>query len=173
MDIVYEIDVTPAQHKAIEVLRNRSFPHHQVKRSYFKQLPHMRALQYEQEQLIGYLGLDYRVIKVGNEAYKILGIIDFCIDEDYQNQGFGSSMLSEVAAFAETKDVDFVILMSDLHDFYITQGYTQTKGIHSWLRIDEHSNYGVAVESVDELYIKSISGKTWAGGHVDWLGYMF
>ncbi len=63
MNIVNEIDLTKAQQKAIETLRNQSFPDHQVERSYFKQLPHMRALQYEENQLIGYLGLDYRMIK--------------------------------------------------------------------------------------------------------------
>ncbi|EKZ9057849.1 GNAT family N-acetyltransferase, partial [Vibrio vulnificus] len=47
MDIVFEINVTEAQHKAIEALRNQSFPEHQANRSYYKQLPHMRALQYE------------------------------------------------------------------------------------------------------------------------------
>ncbi|MDF4706649.1 GNAT family N-acetyltransferase, partial [Vibrio parahaemolyticus] len=26
---------------------------------------------------------------------------------------------------------------------------------------------------VDDLYVKPISGKTWAVGHIDWLGYMY
>ncbi|TCT93576.1 hypothetical protein EDB47_1635, partial [Vibrio crassostreae] len=44
MKIVYEINVTEKQHKEIMMLRNQSFPKHQVGRSYFKQLPHLRAL---------------------------------------------------------------------------------------------------------------------------------
>ncbi len=64
MKIVYEIDVTKEQHDAIESLRNQVFPDHQANRSYYKQLPHMRALQYENNILVGYLGLDYRAIKV-------------------------------------------------------------------------------------------------------------
>ncbi|MBE4594605.1 GNAT family N-acetyltransferase, partial [Vibrio navarrensis] len=35
MDIVYEINVTEAQHKAIETLRNQSFPEHKANRSYY------------------------------------------------------------------------------------------------------------------------------------------
>ncbi|TOI86897.1 hypothetical protein CGI50_23895 [Vibrio parahaemolyticus] len=45
MKIVYEIDVTKEQHEAIESLRNQAFPDHQANRSYYKQLPHMRAAQ--------------------------------------------------------------------------------------------------------------------------------
>ncbi|MCR9745486.1 GNAT family N-acetyltransferase, partial [Vibrio parahaemolyticus] len=50
---------------------------------------------------------------------------------------------------------------------------SKVEGIHSWLRLHEHTNYGVAVKHIDELFIKSISGKQWANGHVDWLGYMY
>ncbi|TCT95970.1 hypothetical protein EDB47_1371, partial [Vibrio crassostreae] len=42
-----------------------------------------------------------------------------------------------------------------------------------WLRLHEHTNYGVAVEHVDELYIKPMNAKNWGDGHIDWLGYMY
>ncbi|EHZ2652376.1 GNAT family N-acetyltransferase [Vibrio vulnificus] len=173
MKIVYEIDVTKEQHDAIESLRNQVFPDHQANRSYYKQLPHMRALQYENNILVGYLGLDYRVIKVGDEVYNVLGIIDFCVAEQWRGKGIGSLMLSEVSSFAQGKAVDFIMLISELDEFYRKQGYSKVEGIHSWLRLHEHTNYGVAVEHIDELFIKSISGKQWANGHVDWLGYMY
>ncbi|CAM2860982.1 Acetyltransferase [Vibrio rarus] len=86
MDIVYEIDVTEDQHKSIGILRSHSFPEHQVERSYYKQLPHMRALQYKGDTLVGYLGLDHRVINVGGEVYRVLGVIDFCIAEQFQGK---------------------------------------------------------------------------------------
>ncbi len=173
MDIIYEIDVTKAQHKSIEILRNLSFPEHQANRSYYKQLPHMRALQFEGDILVGYLGLDYRAIKVGDEVYKVLGIIDFCVAEQWRGKGIGSLMLSEVSSFAEAKNVDFIVLISALESFYQRQGYSKVEGTHSWLRLHEHTNYGVAVEHIDNLLIKPISGKQWGNGHVDWLGYMY
>lgn len=172
MDIYPEIELSQEQHDAIEILRNKSFPDHQVGRSYFKQLPHMRALKYNGNQLIGYMGLDYRVVSVGNETYKVLGVSDFCVDKRFQNQGIGTAMLSQLSEYASTKDVDFIILISDLHDFYIDNGYVRLNSLCSWLRIHEHKNYGVAVEQVDDLYVKPLSGKTWAVGHLDWLGYM-
>ncbi|AIL70747.1 acetyltransferase [Vibrio vulnificus] len=173
MEIVYEIDVTEAQHKSIEVLRNQSFPDHQSNRSYYKQLPHMRVLRYEDDLLVGYLGLDYRAIKVGDEVYNVLGIIDFCVAEQHRGKGIGSTMLSEVSSFAEGKAVDFIMLISELDEFYLRHGYRKVEGIQSWLRLHEHTNYGIAVEHIDELFIKPISGKQWTNGHIDWLGYMY
>ncbi|HAT7741654.1 TPA: GNAT family N-acetyltransferase [Vibrio vulnificus] len=173
MDIVYEINVTEAQHKAIEALRNQSFPANKANRSYYKQLPHMRALQYEGDMLVGYLGLDYRAVKVGDEVYKVLGIIDFCVAEQYRGKGIGSLMLSEVSLFAKGKAVDFIMLISELDEFYLKHGYSKVEAVHSWLRLHEHTNYGVAVEHIDELFIKSVSGKEWTKGHLDWLGYMY
>ncbi|HCE3288593.1 GNAT family N-acetyltransferase [Vibrio parahaemolyticus] len=173
MEIVQEIDVSELHHKAIEALRNQAFPDSQVSRSYFKQLPHMRALHFQGEQLVGYLGLDYRAVSVGGEIHKVLGVIDFCVDERYRGQGIGSFMLSEVSAFAETKDVDFIILISDLDDFYSLNGFNKVQCMQSWLRLHEHTNFGVAVEHVDELYVKPLRDKQWGVGHFDWLGYMY
>ncbi|MFM2642551.1 GNAT family N-acetyltransferase [Vibrio chagasii] len=173
MEIISEIEVSKEQHQAITTLRNSSFPEHQVQRSYYKQLPHMRALQHHEGQLVGYLGLDYRMINVGGHAFKVLGVIDFCIAEDVRGKGLGSTMLSELDAYAKERDVDFIILISELHSFYSSHGYNRVVVDHSWLRLNEHLSYGIAVEEVDDLYVKSISGVSWPSGNVDWLGYMY
>ncbi|CAH6914733.1 GNAT family N-acetyltransferase [Vibrio chagasii] len=173
MEVISEIEVSKEQHQAITTLRNSAFPEHQVQRSYYKQLPHMRALQHHEGQLVGYLGLDYRMINVGGHAFKVLGVIDFCIAEDVRGKGLGSTMLSELDAYAKERDVDFIILISELHSFYSSHGYNRVVADHSWLRLNEHLSYGIAVEEVDELYVKSISSVSWPSGKVDWLGYMY
>ncbi|EHH1028277.1 GNAT family N-acetyltransferase [Vibrio parahaemolyticus] len=96
MDIYPEIELSKEQHNSIEVLRNKSFPEHQVTRSYYKQLPHMRALKYRDDQLVGYMGLDYRVVSVGDEIYKVLGVSDFCVEQSSQRNGIGTDMLSQL-----------------------------------------------------------------------------
>ncbi|MCX8784044.1 GNAT family N-acetyltransferase, partial [Vibrio parahaemolyticus] len=110
MDIYPEIELSKEQHNSIEVLRNKSFPEHQVTRSYYKQLPHMRALKYRDDQLVGYMGLDYRVVSVGDEIYKVLGVSDFCVEQSSQRNGIGTAMLSQLSEYASSKDVDFIIL---------------------------------------------------------------
>ncbi|MCK8071188.1 GNAT family N-acetyltransferase [Vibrio sp. 1CM23M] len=173
MEIISEIEVSKEQHQAITALRNSAFPDHQVERSYYKQLPHMRALQYREGRLVGYLGLDYRMVSVGDSAYKVLGVIDFCVAENVRGKGIGTSMLSELDEYAKDRDVEFIILISDLHDFYSSQGYVQTPSTNSWLRLHEHLSHGVAVEEIDDLYVKPLNGKQWPLGDIDWLGYMY
>ena len=173
MEIISEIEVSKEQHQAITALRNSAFPDHQVERSYYKQLSHMRALQHREGRLVGYLGLDYRMVSVGDSAYKVLGVIDFCVAENVRGQGVGTSMLSELDEYAKNRDVDFIILISDLHDFYSSQGYVQITSTNSWLRLHEHLSYDVAVEEIDDLYVKPLNGKQWPLGDIDWLGYMY
>lgn len=173
MKILSEIEVTAEQHRAITALRNAAFPEHQSDNSYFKQLPHMRALTYQNDQLVGYLGLDYRVMGVGEQVYKVLGVIDFCVDDQHRGQGIGSSMLSQLDQYAQTKEVDFIVLLSDLEHFYTANGFQRIEAPNSWLRVHEHKNYGVAFEYIDDLYIKPVKTAVWSQGHVDWLGYQF
>lgn len=82
-------------------------------------------------------------------------------------------MLSELDEYAKNRDVDFIILISDLHDFYSSQGYVQITSTNSWLRLHEHLSYDVAVEEIDDLYVKPLNGKQWPLGDIDWLGYMY
>lgn len=173
MNIKPELDVTSDEHAAITALRNEAFPDHQVARSYYKQLPNMRALEYKDERLVGYLGLDYRVIGVGEYAFKVLGVIDFCVAKAHQGQGIGSAMLSQLSEYSKSRDVDFIMLVSDLTKFYTDNGFRQIHAPSAWLRLHEHKNFGVAFEHLDDLFIKPISGKHWESGQLDRLGYMF
>lgn len=172
MKVIPEIDLNQDEQDLILALRNRSFPDHQVPRSYYKQLPHYRCLKYKGDILVGYMGLDYRVIGVGDTHYNILAVIDFCIQEEHRGAGIGSLMLSSLAEYAGKKAVDFIILISELDAFYQKNGYQKISVQHSWLRLNEFKNYGVANEFIDGFYIKSTSGKEWAEGPVDWLGCM-
>ncbi len=173
MKIIAEIDLTAKQHRQIQKLRNSSFPEHKVDRSYYKQLPHYRVLEYDTSRLIGYMGLDYRVIGVGESCYKILGVIDLCVDKKQRGKGTGTSMLAQLSDFAAKKDVDFIILISDHAEYYLKNGFERIKAHSSWLRLHEHKNFGVAFDHIDDLFVKSVQGKKWPPGHVDWLGYMF
>ena len=173
MQIISEIDLDQKTEKQIEILRNKCFPEFSFSRSYFKQLPHLRCLKFCKRQLVGYMGLDYRVIAVNNQPFKILGIIDLCVDEQKRGQGIASKMLQELTQFAISKEVDFIILISDSLEFYQRNGFQKKQAFCSWLRIDDFKNYGVAFEHIDELLIKPVSDKNWPEGHIDWLGYMF
>ncbi|MBV7264372.1 GNAT family N-acetyltransferase, partial [Photobacterium sp. WH24] len=87
--------------------------------------------------------------------------------------GIGSAMLSELSEYSKSRDVDFIILVSDLTEFYSNNGFRQIHAPSAWLRLHEHKNFGVAFEHLDDIFIKPTSGKHWESGQLDWLGYMF
>jgi predicted N-acetyltransferase YhbS len=173
MQIIHEIDVDGPTHGRIEALRNDACPEYAVARSYYKQLPNLRALQFDGADLVGTMGLDYRAMAVGDAVVKILGVIDFCVAAHARGQGIGSTMLRALIAYATARNVDFVILMADDPRLYARHGFQRVEAHASWLRIHEHKSYGIAFAHIDDLYVKQIGDKAWPDGHVDWLGYMF
>ena len=60
-------------------------------RHYFKQLPHYRLLLKNQNQLIGQLGLDYRVMTLNGESINVLGVMEFAIFPQYQKKRYGKA----------------------------------------------------------------------------------
>jgi len=171
--IVPEIDVNETIHSSITRLRNNSFPGYQVDRSWYKQLPHMRILCYAEDELIGYMGIDFRVSRVGESVCKVLGIIDFCVSEMFRGRGIGTSMLHELAVYAQQKDVEFIVLVAANPKVYLNNGFQQVSAKCTWLRIDEHKNYGIACEQLDNLLVMKTGPRQWPGGDIDWLGYLF
>ena len=173
MKIVSEIDISVKQHKKITEIRNSCFPDEQASNSYGKQLPYMRFLEYRGTEIVAFMSVDYRVLRNENEIYRVLGVVNLCVEEEHRNQGIGTAMLKKIAEYAEEKDIDFIVLLSDHDKYYTDRGFKNVTSINSWLRIHEHKNYGVAVEEVNDLYVKSVKGKSWVSGHVDWLGYIY
>jgi len=95
MQFIHEINLDKSTEKSIKKLRNQSFPDFDIDRSYYKQLLHIRCLQFNKSELVGYMGLDYRMVSVGELPFRILGVIDFCVDESQRNLGIGTDMLNK------------------------------------------------------------------------------
>lgn len=87
---------------------------------YYKQLLHLRMLAYDGDVII-WLPIWNWIIAlfVLQQSLAVLGIIDFCVEDKHRDKGIGSSMLSELVDFAETREVDFIILISEQYDFFL------------------------------------------------------
>ena len=168
-----EHDIDPGLHGQITTLKNESFPGHEKPRSYYKQLPHFRFLVFDSAQLIGHLGIDHRVISVGDDVFTIFGITDLCVEANYRRQGIASRMLTEVFDLGSDKHIDFLFLLANDHRLYLKNGFTPLSSYCTWLRISDHKNYGVTIEWLDELLIKQIGHKEWSQKPIDLLGYLF
>jgi predicted N-acetyltransferase YhbS len=120
------------------------------------------------------MGVDHRVIRVGNFIFTIFGVIDLCVKSTYQQQGIASKLLSLLTELAQEKSVDFLFTVVKDERLYLKNGFQAIAHYCSWLRIHEHQNYGVAVEKIEkELMIKQTGDQPWVNEPIDLLGYMF
>lgn len=169
-----EHDIQSDTHGQITVLRNACFPDCQHERSYFKQLPHFRFLAFTDGMLIGHLGIDHRMMSFNHIPHSVFGIVDLCVHEGYRNRGLGLKLLSAAESLAMRADVDAMVLLAQDSRLYEKHRFVKLESVCQWLRVEEHTNFGVAVEEIkDELMVKPIASGFFACGPVDFLGYMF
>ncbi|TKI86348.1 GNAT family N-acetyltransferase [Bacillus mycoides] len=150
-----------------------SYPRERI---YFKQLPHFRLLALtEKNQLIGQVGLDYRVMNLNGMPIKVLGIIDLCVSREARSQGIGNLLLSEIENFCEGKSIDFLLLFADNKSLYLKKGYKSVENKCKWLKIDEQNQttFSIGNEVINELMIKELGNVKWQDGELDLLGYLY
>lgn len=174
-----DFELDEAQSKSIARLLSVCFPDHDDDyrgRDYFKQLPHHRLLAHSGDQLIGHLGIDFRVMNLNNSAVNVFGAIDLCVSPDNRRTGVGSALLQRFEAIARKSGrVDFLFLAADEPGFYERLGYRQTVLETTWLKVDQHASFGVATEDISNTFFlqKSVSTAEWKDGKLDLLGYMY
>lgn len=117
---ISEYDINVKLEAKIQALLTNSFREiYPSNRIHFKQLPHLRFLAFNQEnQLVGHVGLDYRVMNLNGEPLKILGIIDLCVSQNTRSKGIGTTLLLEVDEFAKGRNIDFILLFADNKTLY-------------------------------------------------------
>lgn len=145
-------------------------------RIYFKQLPHFRFIAIDDKnQVIGQVGLDYRVMNLNGKPIRVLGIIDLCVSKTKRSQGIGSLLLSEIDDFCEGKSVDFLLLFADNKKLYLNAGFKSVNNECTWLKIDDETQttYGIGHEIINELMVKEVGNKKWENGKIDLLGYLY
>ncbi|MDQ0914643.1 GNAT family N-acetyltransferase [Paenibacillus sp. V4I5] len=177
IDKVFEYDISNELAANIQELLNASFPEIYPKnRIYFKQLPHFRFLAFNREnQLIGQVGLDYRVMNLNGKPLRILGVIDLCVSQNTRSQGVASTLLIEIDKFSVGRNIDFILLFADNRTLYLRNGYKLVKNQCKWLKIDNETQItnGIGFEAIDELMIKEVGKIDWSEGDLDFLGYLY
>ena len=177
IELIPEIQIDRTTSIAISGLLAECFPGEgHDGRDYFKQLPHHRLLAYEQERLVGHLGVDLRVMNLNGRPVRVLGAIDLCVAQDRRGLGIGTALLQRFETVArDSNRVDFLFLLSKNPAIYESLGYKTTSLRTVWLKIDQHINYGLGDERISDAYVlyKAISDLQWEDGDLDLLGYMY
>lgn len=168
----YTIDKTTRGH--LRRLLEACFPEFFHSRIYHKQLPHARLLGRLDGMLVAQVGIDHRVIRVGDQPLTILGIIDLCVASEHRNFGYGSCLLESVEELGRKCGVDSVVLLADDHRLYHEHGYKLLNRHCIFLGIDEHQSLGQCERDLDNcLMVKPLANAPWPAGEVDFLGYLF
>ena len=157
----------------LQVLLQACFPGY-PSRSYFKLPPHFRYLAVAGGELVGQVGVELRVIRVGGEVLRTFGVVDLCVRGSERSRGLAGGLLAEVTQLARSAGMDFVILFADDDRIYTRHGWARAANPCTWLRIDEHATLGVATaEDTGALMVKKIGQHAWPEGEVDLLGHLF
>ncbi|MDH6221984.1 GNAT family N-acetyltransferase [Streptomyces pseudovenezuelae] len=167
-----EHEIDSSSREAIQELLSACFPQY-PSRTYYKQLPHLRHLAWEDGILAAQVGIDHRMIKNGDTALRIFGIIDLCVAASARSRGIASRLLAEVEAAARTSGVDAILLFADDPRIYLANGYEKVANCAKWLMINDHETLGIAEKPIAEMMVKMLSGDSWDEGSVDLLGYLF
>jgi GNAT superfamily N-acetyltransferase len=143
-------------------------------RAYFKLPPHFRYLAVAGGELVGQVGVELRVIRVGSNVLRTFGVVDLCVRGSERSRGLAGKLLAEVTQLACTCQMDFVILFADDDRLYTRNGWTRAANLCSWLKINDHTTVGLATaEDTGALMVKKTGHHTWPEGEVDLLGHLF
>ncbi|WP_440119849.1 GNAT family N-acetyltransferase [Paenibacillus sp. QZ-Y1] len=172
----YDMELNEGCSARLQELLVTSFPDIYPKdRMFFKQVPHCRLLAFTPDhQLVGHIGLDYRIMNLDGKAIRVLGIIDLCVSATYRSQGIASSLLGEVDKLSKG-NVDFVLLFADQTDLYVRGGFRSVNNICKWLKMDNVTltTIGIGTQNVEGLMIKEVGSMEWNEGELDFLGYLY
>jgi GNAT superfamily N-acetyltransferase len=143
-------------------------------RAYFKLPPHFRYLARVNGELAAQMGVELRVIRVGETVLRTFGVVDLCVRGSERSRGLAAQLLAELTEHARACGMDFVILFADDDRVYTRTGWSRVANRCTWLKIDEHRTLGLATaQDTGALMVKKIGPRPWPEGDVDLLGHVF
>ena len=168
-----EAEIGPELHRSLQDLLESCFPGYPA-RSYFKIPPHFRYVVTDGPAVAAQLGVELRVIRVGEQILRTFGVVDLCVRDDHRGQGLASRLLDEVTAYAAACGMDFVLLFADNDGLYHRNGFVRVDNPLTWVKINDHHTIGLArAVTPHELMVRPVGTASWPTGEIDLLGHVF
>lgn len=168
----YAIDADTAQQ--IGHLLEESFPAYPQDRIYFRQVPTFRLIVKSEDQIIGQVGIDFRIMNNDNQLLRTFGIVDLCVRESARHKGIAAALIDRVESIGRNHDIDFLILWAKDQPFYEKRGFQEVNNPCRWLLIQNHQSYGLVHRRFGEgLMVMRLAEKEWRNGTLDYLGHIF
>jgi len=168
----YAIDADTASQ--VGQLLAESFPAYPRDRIYFRQVPTFRLIVRSEGQIVGQVGIDFRIMNNNSQLLRTFGIVDLCVRESARHKGIAAAMLDRVESIGRNNDIDFMILWAQDRAFYEKRGFQEVNNPCRWLLIQNHQSYGLVHRRFGEgLMVMRLGDKEWQDGTLDYLGHIF
>jgi hypothetical protein len=105
IQIIPEYELSSTQRKALQSLLGECFPEFLQERIYYKQLPQFRYLVWDGLELVAQMGVEHRMISLGETPVRIFGVIDLCTTSLFQKKGIAAKLLEELHVLAQSNGV--------------------------------------------------------------------
>ena len=127
------------------------------------------------DRIVGQLGLDFRMVRVGTELVPLFGIIDLCVALSQRQRGHGTKLLLEAQRVAAGSRAQFMVAMADRHDIYSRLGYLPVPAAATkWLAIEDRTSIVLIERDLSDCFIvKPLRDASWPAGQIDMLGYLY
>ncbi len=169
-----EYKIPIAVHSQISLLLTEAFSGYPKGQTYYKQLPDFRYLIWEEERLIGHMGVEHRLMNNDGQTIKVFGVADLCIAQSHQHKKLATGLLTELERLGRKYGIDFIILMAKEHQLYLSNGFDLVKNECRWLLIQNNNCLGIIHRRIDQaLMVKPLANIPWKNGVVDFLGPVF
>lgn len=175
IEFIHEYRLSDGELVALASLLDECFPDTFEGRSYFKQLPHARLILRMDGAIVGQLGLDFRMVRVGAALVPVFGIIDLCVASSQRQRGHGTMLLNEAERIAAGSRAQFMLAMADCHDIYARLGYAPVAAAATkWLAIEDRNSIIMIERDLSDCFlVKPLGPAAWPEGRIDMLGYLY
>ena len=168
---IAEVEIDTALAGELTTLLRESFADYPA-RSYFKLPPHFRLVATVDGAVVGQLGVELRMMRVGDEVVRTFGVVDVCVRD--RGRGIATRLLTEVTDLARAREIGFIVLFADDDRLYTRNGWAREANPLTWVKINDHRTLGLAEsEILESLMVKPLTAQPWPAGEVDLLGPVF
>jgi GNAT superfamily N-acetyltransferase len=171
----YELPISVRS--SLQALLAECFPEYLSDRLYYKQVPHGRLLALKDGRLVGQVGIDYRVVRIGDQVLRTFGVVDLCVASEVQGHGIGRQLLEVLEARARHGEVDVLMAIADDPRLYAAGGFRRINPTTRWLAIEDRTSIHLVEKDLGGCMLIKMVRKRQPlvenCGSVDLLGYLF
>ena len=174
IDVIAEMDLTPADDAAIAALLAEAFGPDFDGRSYHKQRHHLRIVARGADgDIVGHIALLFRDIRLGDRLTPIVGLAEVSTRPSHRGRGIAGAMLHMALDRARRSLACFAVLFGN-RPLYAGTGFVAAANPLTYVRLDDARSHGILQRTDDNLMVLPLRDVAWdPDAPVDLVGHIF